>query len=204
MGEVTLIDFIRHGEPEGGRLYRGSGVDDPLSEKGWAQMWAAVGEEAPWTAVLSSPLVRCRAFAEALAERHGLPLELEPRFREVGFGAWEGRRPEEIERDTPEAYAAFYADPVHARPAGAEPLEAFGVRVAEALEEALARHAGGHPLVVAHAGVIRAALGFVLGAAPTAWYRVRVDNAGVTRFRRDRLGIRLEFHNRRRADSLVP
>ncbi len=201
MSQVTLIDLIRHGEPVGGRLYRGSGIDDPLSEKGWAQMWAAVGEEVPWHTVVTSPLLRCRAFAEALTKRYGLPLELEPRFREVGFGAWEGRRPEEIERDMPDAYAAFYADPVRARPAGAESLERFGARVAAALEDMLVRHVGEHLLVVAHAGVIRAAMGFVLGATPEAWYRVRVDNAGITRFHHDQSGMRLEFHNRRQIDS---
>ena len=35
---VTTIDLIRHGEPVGGRRYRGGRMDDPLSEKGWAQM----------------------------------------------------------------------------------------------------------------------------------------------------------------------
>lgn len=35
----TLIDLIRHGEPAGGRRYRGHGLDDPLTEKGWSQMW---------------------------------------------------------------------------------------------------------------------------------------------------------------------
>ena len=41
MTPPTLIDMIRHGEPVGGRRYRGQ-IDDPLSEKGWRQMWAAV------------------------------------------------------------------------------------------------------------------------------------------------------------------
>ena len=35
----TIIDLIRHGEPEGGRAFRGHSIDDPLSEKGWQQMW---------------------------------------------------------------------------------------------------------------------------------------------------------------------
>ncbi|MHB1590203.1 MAG: histidine phosphatase family protein [Sulfuricella sp.] len=39
----TTIDLIRHGEPVGGRRYRGR-TDDPLSEKGWNQMWTAVGD----------------------------------------------------------------------------------------------------------------------------------------------------------------
>ena len=77
-----------------------------------------------------------------------------------------------------------------------EALDAFGKRVAEALEELLSDCAGEHVLVVAHAGVIRAALGHVLQADPQAWYRVRVDNAALTRFRRGPYGNKLEFHNR--------
>jgi hypothetical protein len=37
-----ILDLLRHGEPEGGRLYRGNLLDDPLSEKGWQQMQASV------------------------------------------------------------------------------------------------------------------------------------------------------------------
>jgi broad specificity phosphatase PhoE len=36
------LDLLRHGEPEGGRLYRGNLLDNPLSEKGWQQMQASV------------------------------------------------------------------------------------------------------------------------------------------------------------------
>jgi len=193
----TLIDFIRHGEPVGGRRYRGDGVDDPLSEKGWQQMWTAVGEPVPWQRVVSSPLQRCRAFALALAEKHRLPFSVEQRFREVGQGAWEGLSPDQILRRDPDAYAAFHHDPSRNRPPGAEPLDAFGQRVAEALEEVFSACPGEHVLVVAHAGVIRAALGYVLQSDPVAWYRTRIDNAALTRFRRSAYGNKLEFHNRR-------
>ena len=37
MNTPTTIDLIRHGEPVGGSKYRGQ-TDDPLSEKGWAQI----------------------------------------------------------------------------------------------------------------------------------------------------------------------
>ena len=40
----TIVDLIRHGEPAGGQRYRGHRVDDPLTEKGWSQMWNSVGE----------------------------------------------------------------------------------------------------------------------------------------------------------------
>ena len=44
MTRETVIDLIRHGEPEGGRMIRGQGVDHPLSAVDWAQLWAAIGE----------------------------------------------------------------------------------------------------------------------------------------------------------------
>lgn len=195
MGE-TVVDMIRHGEPLGGRRYRGDGVDDPLSDTGWTQMWSSVGDFAGWDAIVTSPMQRCRAFAEALGDRLQRPVSVEPRLREVGMGEWEGRSPAEIMQSEPEAYAAFYRNPVTHRPPGCEPLDAFGRRVAEAFETLLAEQAGSHLLIVAHAGVIRATLGYVLRSDPAAWYRTRVDNAGVTRFRRGDYGNRLDFHNR--------
>jgi alpha-ribazole phosphatase len=197
----TLIDFLRHGEPLGGRRFRGNGADDPLSEKGWQQMWDAVDERTPWQHIISSPMRRCSAFAQALADRCGLELSIDDRFREVGFGRWEGLSPDEIISCKREEYEAFYRDPCHNRPAGAEALEDFGQRVAQALQDVLSDYHGSHVLVVAHAGVIRAALGHILSTDPVAWYRTSIDNAAFTRFRRDRYGNRLEFHNRIRLDG---
>jgi alpha-ribazole phosphatase/probable phosphoglycerate mutase len=143
---TTTLDLMRHGEPVGGRKYRGQ-IDDPLSEKGWAQMRDTVGNAAPWTRIVSSPLTRCRAFAEMLAERHGLPLSLDARLMEVGFGVWEGKSAAEIEADAPGTLARFKADPVNARPAGAEPLTGFHARVAAGLEDLLGQHRGQHVLL---------------------------------------------------------
>ena len=194
----TIIDFIRHGEPEGGRCFRGHNVDDPLSEKGWEQMWAAVDETPAWTHIVSSPLQRCRQFAEAMTERYGIPVSVDDRFKEVGFGGWEGQSPEMIQQQDAEAYAAFYRDPVKHRPAGAESWEHFSARVAEALDEVGANLAGRHVLVVAHAGVIRAAVATVLSASAGAAYRIKVENAGLTRFRVNDGIYHLEYLNRMR------
>jgi alpha-ribazole phosphatase len=194
----TLIDFLRHGEPVGGRRFRGDGADDPLSEKGWQQMWGAVGDHRPWQSIVSSPMRRCQEFATALSDQSRIPLSVDARFREVGQGSWEGLSPAEVIAANEAEYRAFYADPQRNRPPGSEPLEAFGARVAAALTDTLQAYAGEHLLVVAHAGVIRAALGFVLRAEPVAWYRTRIDNAAFTRFLSGPYGLRLEFHNRSR------
>jgi alpha-ribazole phosphatase/probable phosphoglycerate mutase len=190
---MITLDIMRHGEPAGGRKYRGQ-TDDPLSEKGWAQMHAAVGEALPWTRIVSSPLVRCRAFAETLSDSHGLPLALDDRLKEVGFGAWEGKTAAEIEANAPGTLARFKADPVNARPIGAEPLAEFHARVSAALDDLLAQYAGQHVLLVGHAGVMRMALAWALHIPLEHAYRIEVATASVTRLRFDDGRASLIFH----------
>ncbi len=193
----TVIDLIRHGEPRGGRRYRGNSIDDPLSQTGWTQMRDAVGEYDGWDRIVTSPLRRCREFAEELGGRHEVPVAVDDDLREVGFGAWEGRTPDEIATSDPGAYEAFYRDPVRFRPDGAEPLIEFADRVARAYRGILRNHEGTRVLVVSHAGVMRAILALVLGAGPEAMYRIRVDHAGIARVRHNQNGPKLEFHNAR-------
>ncbi len=195
-----LIDLIRHGEPEGGARYRGHGVDDPLSPRGWTQMETAVGEHRPWQAIVTSPLRRCRAFAERLAARHGLPCQVDEDLKEVGFGAWEGKTRAQVQAEDAASYHAFYRDPVGARPPGAEPLEAFLARVGRAWDRLQARDEP-HLLVVTHAGVVRALVALALEAPPAALYRLQVDNAHLTRIAlRADSAPTLVFHNRPRLD----
>ncbi len=191
---MTLtLDLMRHGEPLGGRKYRGQ-IDDPLSERGWAQMREALRDATPWTRIVSSPLLRCRAFAEELSRLRGLPLSLDERLGEVGFGAWEGKSAAEIERDTPGALARFKADPIHARPHGAEPLDSFYRRVAGALDAIQSQHPDEHVLLVGHAGVIRMALAWALAIPQANAYRIEVASATITRMRFDAGRATLIFH----------
>ncbi len=174
----TRLDFLRHGEPEGGRMFRGHGVDHPLSETGWRQMREAAAPGAPWTHIVSSPLVRCRAFAEVLAGERDLAVSIDERLREIGFGIWEGRAPDALAREQPEAYAAYRADPAHARPEGAESARDFAKRVGDALDDMLREYRAARVLVVAHAGVMRAAFAHALGADLGEAFRTRVPYAG--------------------------
>lgn len=178
---VTYIDLLRHGLPEGGHRYRG-GRDDPLAPEGWAQMWAAVGEQrGPWQRIVSSPLQRCAEFAAELARRDRLPLTLEPAFREVSFGAWEGRRVAEVHAEEAEALRRYWQDPVANPPPGGEPLPEFQARVSAAWEALVAGAEGEHVLLVAHGGVIRAILVQVLGMPLAGVLRFEVPNACLTR-----------------------
>jgi len=195
MSQTTLLDYLRHGQPEGGSKYRGSRIDDPLSELGWQQMRSTVAELEGWTRILTSPMQRCRAFAEWLGSQRDIAVEVIDDLREVGFGSWEGVTRAQLLEQRPDEYHAFYADPVNNRPAGAEALQAFGGRVADVFESAAARYPGEHLLLVAHAGVIRATLGHVTRAPASNWYRAAVDNAAISRFAHDGERSKLLVHN---------
>jgi alpha-ribazole phosphatase/probable phosphoglycerate mutase len=194
----TIIDVIRHGEPVGGRKYRGR-IDDPLSEKGWAQMRAAVGEYAGWQQIVSSPLLRCAEFAQALARKQAIPLHMESRLQEVGFGDWEGKTSAEITAADPALIFKFKRDPITYRPAHAEPIADFYQRVSSVWDELTAQFSGQHVLIVAHAGVIRMIVAHVLGMPPEHAYRIQVGSAAISRFGIERRGTashsNLLFHD---------
>lgn len=198
MSSSTLIDLLRHGEPVGGRKYRGR-TDDPLSEKGWQQMRDAVGHHRPWQSIVSSTLIRCSAFAGDLAKRLGIPLRTDSRLEELGFGDWEGHTADELNDLNAGQVDRFLDDPVAHRPPGAEPLAEFRVRVQSAWQDICERHAGEHVLIVAHAGVIRMILSQVLDIPAQRMFRIVVPTAGLSRIEvRPRDGEpmpRLIFHD---------
>ena len=182
MPSETRIDLLRHGEPVGGRRYRGQ-IDDPLSDQGWQQMRAAVVERRDWDVIYTSPLRRCAEFAAELAARHRLPLTSDPRLREIGFGSWEGRTADDIRGQDPQRIERFWRDPVANRPEGAETIADFHARVSEAWREMLAAHPGKRILLVGHAGITRMVLSLVLDSPPQHMFRIQVENAGLTQIR---------------------
>jgi alpha-ribazole phosphatase len=177
---TTLVDFMRHGEPVGGCRYRGQ-MDDPLSHTGWQEMRHAVGPQRPWDAIISSPLSRCLAFAEELSRETGLPLETDSRLKEIGFGEWQGKTPEEITRFDPGVVQRFYRDPTTYRPDGAEGLAEFRHRILDACKDILDRHCGKHLLIVCHAGTIRMVLSQILDIPLSNLFRIKVGSATITR-----------------------
>jgi len=176
----TRIDIIRHGEPEGGQRYRGYSVDDPLSKTGWQQMWDAVPEKPHWDHIITSPLSRCQKFAEALADTSGVGFSVEENLKEIGFGVWEGRTPDDIKANEGDALQKFIQDPVNNRPEGAEPLNSFADRVWDVYQSVSQNHRGEHVLLVAHAGVIRAITSKILGMSLDDVYsKLKIEYAAI-------------------------
>ena len=151
---TTVFDLIRHGEPEGGPMYRGS-KDDPLSEAGWQQMRGAITETDTWDAIVTSPMLRCVHFAQELADRYGIPLHKDERLREINFGDWEGRTADEVMASDGDRLSRFWADPVACTPPGGERAAHFNQRVVESWHHWQQALAGQNVLIVCHGGVIR-------------------------------------------------
>lgn len=196
----TVIDLMRHGEPVGGRKYRGQ-LDDPLSEKGWRQMWDVVGTYSAWDMIVTSPLLRCADFADALGARLNVETVRDHRLKEGSVGVWEGKLPAEISAGDPLRVFAFKRDPVGHAPEGAEPVADVHARVGAAWCDLIGKFAGRHILVVAHAGIIRMVLSHALGLPLGNVYRIQVSNASVTRIQVEQHGDQalatLIFHDGR-------
>ena len=196
----TTIDLIRHGEPVGGRKYRGQ-IDDPLSDKGWTQMRQAVADHKPWDVIISSTLSRCIEFAQELGQRHAIEVIREPRFIEIDFGEWEGRTANELAQEDARQVQRFLADPLNNTPRGAETLYEFEARIIGAWNDVLQQHAGRHVLLVGHAGMMRMIMRHVLDMPLERMFRIQVANAAITRIRVEGTGNnafpRLLFHDGR-------
>lgn len=188
MGEVdaalapTTIDLLRHGACEGGEIFRGS-TDVPLTAAGWAQMRATLARHGGWQRVICSSLQRCRDFGTDVANQLELPVHHEAGLREISFGEWEGRLIADVEREQGDRLRAFWNDPVRNTPPGGEPIVALRDRVMPVMERLQRDHAGEHLLVVTHGAVIRLLMCEWLGMPYSAFSRIAVPYASLTRFR---------------------
>lgn len=158
----VLLGFLRHGEVAGAaHVYRGHS-DAPLSPRGLEQMHAALAALPEWGAIVSSPAQRCLNFAREVAAERRIDCTVDPDWRELDFGTWEGLSPADAAARDAEAHAAFVRDPRRHRPPGGETLDALDARVGAALTR-LGASARTSTLVVTHAGAMRAVLAQVLG-----------------------------------------
>ena len=178
----TTLDLLRHGACEGGDILRGS-TDSPLTAEGWRQMAAALERHGGWQRVLSSPLQRCRAFAEHFAIGRSLPFQIEAGLREIHFGAWEGRDITALWREEADALEHYYRFPGAVTPPGGEPLTAARDRLAATWRALLDRHGGEHLLLVLHGGAIRLLLCQLLGAPLSSYQHFGIPHGCLIRLR---------------------
>ncbi|WP_194117730.1 bifunctional RNase H/acid phosphatase [Streptomyces hoynatensis] len=186
-GPATTFLLLRHGETglTPAKRFSGSGGADPeLSAAGRRQAEAAARAlaAAPGRieAVVSSPLLRCRQTAQAVASALGLDVRHEEDLRETDFGAWEGLTFAEIQRRHPADLAAWLAS-AEARPTGGgESFAEVARRVAVARDKTIARFAGRTVLLVTHVTPVKSLLTLALGAPFSAMFRMELSAAALS------------------------
>lgn len=175
---TVRLDLLRHGETELGGGLRGS-LDDALTDKGWAQMRAAVIDQGPWDRLVSSPLQRCARFAQELGGQLGLPVQLEKDLQELHFGAWEGQSAVALMETDAEALGLFWADPYSFTPPQGEPVADFSMRVLAAVGRLQAAYAGERVLLISHGGVMRLLLAQARGLPREQLLNVEVGHGAL-------------------------
>lgn len=142
------LRLMRHGEPVlAGRLL--GRTDCGVRAEGVAACRkAASGLQIG--RVVASDLRRASDCAAVIAGDMGTPLRVDPRWRELDFGDWDGLAPGHVDAA---ALRDFWDDPDAQPPPGGERWSTLLARVTDALHDITETS-----LVVTHAGAMRAAL----------------------------------------------
>ncbi len=161
-----IIYFLRHGETTASQKGGYCGTLDPdLTPEGYqmAEDFADVYKLLPWAAVFSSPLRRAVATAKPLCEASGITMQLKEGLREIAYGQWEGKTPEEVNGEFHDDYVRWLTDPGWNAPTGGQKGIDIARRSSLVIEEIEQTCSSGNVLVVSHKATTRIMLCALLG-----------------------------------------
>lgn len=180
---MMRLILVRHGETDWNAQHRYQGWSDlPLDAVGEQQagLLAArlAGEQVD--AIYASDLQRAEQTARIISEKHGLPVNVDSRLREMSFGDWEGLTYEEIRTRWPEAMDAWLGDPLRVAPPGGETLVQVTGRVRGALGDVIERNIDQTVVLISHGGPLRVLLCLSLNLELRFHWRFKLDVASVS------------------------
>lgn len=132
--------IIRHGETEWNVLRRFQGRSDiPLNEEGrrLARVTAEALREVPFSRIYTSPLKRAYETAMIIKADRDIPVIVEPRIIEIGFGEYEGLccGKEHYNIPDPDFMNFFQKPEAYKPPRGAEGIDELKARTGDFLQE---------------------------------------------------------------------
>ncbi len=163
---MTMMHLVRHGRSVWNAAGRIQGqIDIELDEIGLQQARRIADrlEREPIAAIYSSPLLRAKATAEAIAGRFNLPVTPDARLMEYNFGVISGMTWSEVTERHPELANRWLEDPWAVPVDGSEGRVNFALRVMAAMQDICARHPAEHVAIVAHGGTFGIYLTAMLG-----------------------------------------
>ncbi len=188
MSVETNLWLIRHAPVDGPRgVIHGPDAPADVSD---AAAFAALKAQLPAHALAVCSPAR-RTFETALAL--GFDPVKEACFREQDFGAWTGRRHDDLLAELGDVYRDFWKSTARNRLPGGE---SFVDQISRATA-GLAQLPAGDVVLVVHSGTIRAVLAIALDLDPDAALRFVIDPLSLTRIDRLTSGWRIVAVNRR-------
>jgi ribonuclease H / adenosylcobalamin/alpha-ribazole phosphatase len=187
-GPPTTLILVRHGVTAHTTEKRFSGglasANPGLSDEGRDQIRSVASWLSPLAdrvdAVLTSPVRRTRESAEILAEALGHPLEEEPGFAEMEFGAWDGLTFVEV-AEKHQADLDTWLGSLDVAPGGTgESFRSVEERVLAGLQRVLDAHAGRTVVVVSHVTPIKTLVAHAVAAPLTSVFRMELSPGSVT------------------------
>jgi len=184
---VATLLLVRHGRTSAnvsGTLAGwtpGVSLDDTGRSQA-TQLAARLGD-LPLTAVVSSPLERCTQTASALVDERDLPVSVDDRLGECGYGDWTGRSLKELAKEP--LWKVVQAHPSAVVFPGGESLRSVSARAVDVVREVDERVSASHGsdavwVAVSHADVIKAVLADALGLHLDEFQRIVVDPCSVS------------------------
>ena len=156
----------------------------------------------PFDVAVSSDLQRAAETARIILAGRNVPLRLDPDWREMRFGLWEGLRWDEILARTPALRDVGRTTVRAYEPPEGEDFDQLSVRIARATERVVAElDSQSTALIATHAGPLHALLRNLLGEPAAEALNVRFSPASVTRFRNDGAGWELVTVNQTAAPN---
>ncbi len=184
---MTTLILVRHGlTAVTGRVLSGRLPGHPLDDRGRAQATAVADRlrAVPLAAIVSSPVERCAATAQAIAAGRGPDGEPDPvifddRLAEVDYGEWAGRELRDLAREP--LWRVVQATPSAVTFPGGETLRAMSARAVEAVR---AGNAAAGPdatwLACTHGDLVKAILADALGLHLDAYQRIAVGTCSIS------------------------
>ena len=143
------VIYVRHGETAWNESRRLQGWSDiPLNEAGilQAEKTRELLADISFDRIVSSPLLRAKQTAEIIAEGRDVPLVVDERLKERGFGDLEGHP------FTQDDFNSWWKKNFDFAACGMEPVEGFLARIRDLIDELWREHPDETILFVSHGG----------------------------------------------------
>jgi len=176
--------LIRHGETYWNkeRRVQGGGSDIELNDVGvkQAHKLASFLENENIDAIISSPLKRAMATAEAMASYHQLPIEVDDRLKEIEVGELEGLALSDLSTTFSQFLMQWWQRGGLEKLPEGESLVEMQERSWEVIDRLLAEHKNETVVVVSHYFVILAIIFKALDLPLKYLTKLKVDTGGVS------------------------